>query len=546
MISGAEARRKILQGIREAKHVVSITYGPRGRTVAYTKGRESKNSKDGITVIKQLEDDDELIDMGIKFVKDTSDRCNHESGDGSTSSAIMAASLCEAANKCLIDGININDLRYGFNKAEEIVSKKVDEYRRTVESEEDMEHVANVSSNGDPEITTNILKAFTLIGDNGRVAVLSSASKNGKTEVILKQGLSFNKGYISSKCKNSENNKCVFEDPIFILTKEPIDSPEFWSQQLEYAEKHNQKVVIIAPLFDDEFKAFYLEHCSSFCVCIEAPGGSQDTVENYIKDYSVLLGAKIIGEDVHSIEEFDIKKDVGHAESITVDPESTTITGPKTDKNALDKHIAELKKRMNSSTAEKALSQYEIDNINQRIAFMTGGIATIYVGALTAPELEEKKERYDDAVHALRRALTEGYVLGGGTSLLRISYECCKEDYCKDLTPPQKIAYRAYMKALREPCKTLIDSADGDAEEIIPAILQDKNNGFNARTCKVEDFEKAGIFDPFLVIKNSVLFSSSTARQFMSIDSAIVSDLKNFKAHALDPEIDDGRGVSFE
>lgn len=546
VISGAEARKKILQGIREAKHVVSVTYGPRGRTVAYTKGREAKNSKDGITVLKQIEDDDELVDMGIKFIKDTSDRCNHESGDGSTSSAIMAASLCESANKCLVDGININDLRYGFNKAEEVATKEVEKYKRTIESEEDMEHVANVSSNGDPEITENILKAFTLIGDNGRVAVLSSASKNGKTEVIYKKGLSFNKGYISSKCKNSENNKCVFDDPVFILTKEPIDSPEFWSQHLEYLEKKQKKVVIIAPLFDDEFKAFYLEHCSGFCVCIEAPGGSTDTVETYIKDYAVLLGAKIIGEDVHSIEDFNPDKDVGHAESITVDPESTTVTGPKTEKTRLDSYINELKKRKNSSTVERALSQYEIDNINQRIAVMTGGIATIYVGALTAPELEEKKERYDDAVHALRRAMTEGYVLGGGTSLLRISYECSKDEWCKDLTPPQKIAYRTYLKALRDPCKTLIKSADGDAEEIIPAVLQNKNNGFNARTNQVEDFEKAGIFDPYLVIKNSISYASSTARQFMSIDSAIVSDLKNFKAHALDPEVDDGRGVNFE
>ena len=545
VISGSKAREKILKGIREAKQIVSVTYGPKGRTVAYTVGQKAKNSKDGITVLKQISDDDELIDMGIKFIKDTSDRCNHESGDGSTSSAIVAAALCEAANSCLINGININDLRIGFNKAEETVTKAIDKYKRTIESEDDMERVANVSSNGDQEITKNILEAFSLIGDNGRVAVLSSASKDGKTEVILSTGLSWDKGYISSKCKNSENNQCIYEDPVFIITKEPIDTAEFWSNHLEYLEKAGKKVVIIAPLFDDEFKAFYLEHCTDFCVCIEAPGGSTDTVENYIKDFAVMVDAKIIGEDVKSIEEFDTKKDVGHAKAICVDPESMSVTEPVFSASRLNEHIKELENRKNSSTVERSLSQYEIDNINQRIARMTGGIATIYVGALTVPELEEKKERYDDAVHALRRALTEGYVLGGGTSLLKISYEYSKSKYCEDLTPSQKIAYKTYLKALREPCKTLINSADEDPEEVIPQILMNENFGFNARTSEVEDFEKAGIFDPFLVIKNSVSYSSSTARQFMSIDSAIVSDLKNFKAHALDPDIDDGRGVVF-
>ena len=202
VINGAKAREKILIGIKEAKQVVAITYGPKGRTVAYTLGMKSKNSKDGITVLKQIADDDELIDMGIKFVKDSSDRANHESGDGSTSSAILAASFCEAANQILIDGININDLRIGFAKAEEDVTEELKKYKKTVESEEDMERVANVSSNGDPEITKNILEAFSLIGDNGRVAILSSASKDGKTEVILSNGLSWDKGYISSKCKN--------------------------------------------------------------------------------------------------------------------------------------------------------------------------------------------------------------------------------------------------------------------------------------------------------------------------------------------------------
>lgn len=546
VVSGAKAREKILKGIREAISVVSTTYGPKGRTVAYTVGMTSKNSKDGITVLKQIKDDDELIDAGIKYIKDTSDRCNHESGDGSTSSAIVTGALCEAANTCLVEGININDLRIGFSKAEEVVVSQIEKYKRTINSEEEMKRIANVSSNGDPEITEKIFEAFSLIGDNGRVAVLSSAEKNGKTTVLLKQGLSFDKGYVSSKCKNSENNKCIFEDPVFILTTEPIDSTEFWSQNLEYLERTKKKVAIIAPLFDDEFKAFYLEHCSEFCVLIEAPGGSTDTVNNYIKDFAVLLNAKVIGEDVASIEDFNVDKDVGHAESITVDPESTTVTAPVTDESRLEKYIKELELRKNSSSAERALSQYEIDNINQRIAFMTGGIATIYVGALTLSELEEKKERYDDAVHALRNALTNGYVLGGGTSLLRVSYECIKDKWCKELTPPQKVAYKAYLKALRVPCKTLITSANEDIEEIIPEILKNEKLGFNARTSKVEDFEKSGIFDPFSVIKNSILYASSTTRQFMSIDCAIVSNLKNFKAYALDPDVDDGRGVEFE
>lgn len=539
IVKGQQARDKIMKGIMLAGDGVAATFGPRGRTFAWNKGTDTKTSKDGITFLTQIQDSDEAVDMGMKLVKEASDRANMHSGDGSTSTAILTKALCYEANSLLREGININDLRAGYKKAADDTLAKLEAYKRDIESEEDIFKIAKVSANGDEEIAGFVKDAFTQIGDDGLVSYADSASTTGKTFLDIKQGIRIDKGFISSKCVNSENNQCLLHDAFIVIFKDLVDDTEKLSALLSM-NASNAPLLVVAPEYSDEVRAYYTKrYAASTTVFILIDGTAQSTIDENLEDLAVMTSAKIIGKDT-TIEDFNLKKDAGFAKTVTVTAKQTVISDPETNEDELDAYIDKLKKSLEEDDPINGKSPWQKEQIQARIAKMTGGIATIYIGALSKLELGEKKDRYDDAINAVRNALADGIVVGGGTPLLKISYDKVTEA-CKDLEPAQQLAYKAFMKAIRTPAKTLILSAGEDPEVIVPELLQDKDLGFNARTARVSKLIDDGIFDPFNSIKNSLIYSSNMAEQFMSIDILILSAVKNMSIEPLDEVVDPGR-----
>ena len=539
IIFGQKARESINRGIQYACKAVASTFGPRGRTVAYAKGTNSVATKDGISVLKNIAFSDEAADTGLKLLKEASDKANMHSGDGSTSTTILTAALCNEANKLLTQGIDINDLRTAYKKASQDVLAQLEGYKQTVDSEDAIKNIALVSSNGDEEIASFVTEAFTSIGDGGLVSYADSMSRTGKTVLEVKQGIQIDKGYISSKCVNSTNDQCILNGDVnIILFNDIVEETESLSLLLQPL--NGKPAIVIAPDFSDEVAAMYVKAFANRNIAfIRAPGISKESISANIQDIAVMTSANIIGID-KSIEEFNTLKDCGKAGVVTITNKETIITDPLTDQKALEEHINLLKGMTQEGDCIHGKSIFQIDQINERIARLTGGIATIYIGALTSVELSEKKDRYDDAINAVRNSLAEGILVGAGTSLLRISYNNVS-DACKDMSIPQQTAYKAYMKAIRTPAKTLIASTGEDSEVVIPKILENKDYGFNARTSKVEDILKLGIVDPFAVVKNSIIYSTNMAEQFMSIDTLVISDVKNLSMEALDDIVDPGR-----
>jgi chaperonin GroEL len=537
IIRGQKARDGILSGIIEAGSTVEITFGPRGRTITYNKGTDTIPTKDGITVLKNVSLSDELKDQGVKLIKEASDKSNKKSGDGSTSTAILTKSLCCAANTLLNQGININDLRIGFKAAYKFTLESLEKFKHNVSSEEDMKNIALISSNGDEEIANNIVTAFSSIGDGGLVSYADSMSTSGKSMVKVTKGMELTAGYVSSRCVNSSNDQCLLEKAKVFLFKNMIEDVESFKLLIMPALKNG--CVVIAPEFSDDIKSYYISSLADKSIAfIRSPGADKVTIDAYLRDLEVVLNTKIIGEDI-KIEDFKVNTDCGIAD-FAISSNNTVITNPSTDQERFDKYIEELKDSCNvKDDVELSKSPYEIDFIKNRLARLTGGIATIFIGAISKPELSEKKDRYDDAIHSVRNSLTEGYVIGAGTTLLRISYSDNKES--ESLTLPQMTAYKAYMKAIRRPAQLLIYSANEDTEIIIPKILNNELYGFDARAGKVTDLLKEGIVDPYNVIINSILYSENLAEQFMSIDCAIVSDVKNMEIESLDSAVDPGR-----
>lgn len=539
IIFGQQARDKINNGMQLACRAVASTFGPRGRTVAYTKGTNTVTTKDGISVLKSLSFSDEVADTGLKLLKEAADKANSHSGDGSTSTTILTAALCAEANKLLTQGININDLRRGYRLAQEKTLEELETYKRPIESEDTLKAIALVSSNGDEEVAQFVTDAFSSIGDGGIVSYADSMSRTGKTVLDVRQGLQIDKGYVSSKCVNSTNDQCLLSDVSVVLFNDLVEETEPLALLLQpYIGKKN--VLVVAPDYGDEVMAMYTKNMvKSGIVFIRAPGISRESVQANILDIAVVTGGQVIGVD-KPLEEYNLQKDAGSCGSITVTAKETIITDPKTDKAAFDAHIASLEELTKEGDCIHGKSQFQIDAIKERIARLTGGIATIYIGALTSVELSEKKDRYDDAINAVRNSISDGVVVGAGTSLLKLSYSAQPP---KDATIPQQTAYKAYMHALRSPAKMLIQSTGADFEAVIPEILKDKKGelGFNARTATVEKLIMQGIVDPYAVIRNSVIYATSMAEQFMSIDTIVVSDVKNLSIEPLDEVVDPGR-----
>lgn len=539
IVKGQQARDKLMKGIMLAGEGVADTFGPRGRTFAWNKGTDTKTSKDGITFLTQIQDADEATDMGMKLVKEASDRANMHSGDGSTSTAILTKALCYEANQLLREGININDLRAGYKKAASDVLSKLESYKKDIQSEDDIYKIAKVSANGDEEVAGFVKDAFTQIGDDGLVSYADSASTTGKTFLDIKQGIRIDKGFISSKCVNAENNQCILHNAKIVIFKDLVDDTEKLSLLLQ-SNANKDPLLIVAPEYSDDVRAYYTKHyAASTTVFILIDGTAQSVIEENLDDLAIMTSSKIIGKDT-TIDEYNLHKDAGEASVVTITAKQTIVSDPKTDEDALDSYIQKLKDKLSNDDPINGMSPWQKEQIQSRIAKMTGGIATIYIGALSKIELGEKKDRYDDAINAVRNALSDGIVVGGGTPLLKISYDKIS-DACKDLAPAQQLAYKAYMKAIRTPAKTLIASAGEDSEVIVPEILKDDDLGFNARTAKVSKLINDGIFDPYNSVKNAVTYSSNMAEQFMGIDILILSAVKNMSVEPLDEVVDPGR-----
>jgi len=543
VVKSFDARRAMLEGMRIAVGVVIDTFGPRGKVFAYNNGTNTILSKDGITALKKIKLSNELKDMGVKFVAEASDKANYHNGDGSSTTAILTYAMCEAMNKLINQGFDINLIRTCITEIRDFIFSLLTNFKCDVDDEKQIHDIAFISANGDEEMADLITQAFTSIGDKGLVSYADSQSRYGESSLVLSKGCEIGKGYISSKCVNSANDQAIFEDVYVAIFRDVIEDLEHFKMFIQLMHGHN--LLVIAPDYSDEVAAFYTNTAAKDNnVFIRTPGYSRESIQRENEDLAVIFNTRIIGEDIQ-LEEMTYDK-CGHAESIIATKNNVVVTEPSTDKNRKKEYVDALQGLIDHQDPTHALSSDEITNIKSRIAKLDGGIATIYVGALSNQELSERKDRVDDALNAVRNALNGGFVVGGGTTLYRIAEGDEYSKLLKNTTSDKKVVYDALMQAIKTPLKILVHSASCSYEKVTIELHEDKNFGFNARTGKVENLIEQGIVDPFNIVKNAVLYSTNMTTQFVSIADAIISDVKNLTIEPLDEVVDPGRSVFSE
>lgn len=540
VVKSFEARQAMLEGMRIAVGVVVDTFGPRGKVFAYNNGTNTILSKDGVTALKKIKLSNELKDMGVKFVTEASDKANYHNGDGSSTTAILTYAMCEAMNKLINQGFDINLIRTCITEIRDFIFSLLTNFKCDIDDEKQIHDIAFISANGDEEMANLITQAFTSIGDKGLVSYADSQSRYGESSLILSKGCEIGKGYISSKCVNSANDQAIFEDVYVAIFRDPVEDLEHFKMFIQLMHGHN--LLVIAPDYSDEVAAFYTNTAAKDNnVFIRTPGYSRESIQRENEDLAVIFNTQIIGEDIQ-LEEMSYDK-CGHAESIVATKNSVVVTEPSTDKNRKKEYVDTLQGLIDHQDPTHALSSDEITNIKSRIAKLEGGIATIYVGALSNQELSERKDRVDDALNAVRNALNGGFVVGGGTTLYRIAEGDEYSKLLENTTSDKKVVYDALMQAIKMPLKILVHSASCSYEKVAIELHEDKNFGFNARTGKVENLIEQGIVDPYNIVKNAVLYATNMTTQFVSVADAIISDVKNLSIEPLDEVIDPGRGV---
>jgi len=524
---GYKVRQKLIKGVNELADSVAVTLGPRGRNVIIEKKHGNPIiTKDGVTVAKEVELKDSIKNIGAQIVKEVASKTSDIAGDGTTTATVLAQCIINEGNKAITAGCNPMDIKKGIDKAVESVVNSIKEISKEVgDSIEKIEQVATISANNDSSIGKLIADAMEKVKKEGVITI--ETAKGTETSVKIVEGMQFDKGYISPYfVTDREKMETVYDNPyILIYDKKPIMSELI--PVIEKTHKSGRPLLIICDDIEGDALAALVINRMQIglrVVAVKAPGFG-DRRKNMLEDIAILTGGVAISEEkglkLDSVE----LDDLGTCDKITIDKDTTTIIGGSGEKIDIAGRIKEIK-----ALIEKSTSDYDIEQLEKRLARLAGGIAVIYVGAASEIEMKEKKDRFDDALHATQAAVEEGIIPGGGVGYIRSIENLDKIEYIND---DEKIGINIIRKALEQPLRQIvINSGSGDASVIVRDvkhnILPYPNNidfGYNARTEKYENLFETGVIDPTKVARVALENAASVGGLFLTTE-CVIYDLK--------------------
>ena len=523
---GKEARDEMLQGVDTLADTVKLTLGPKGRNVVLDKGYGSPLiTNDGVTIAKEIELKNGYQNMGAKLVYEVANKTNDTAGDGTTTATLLAQSIIHRGVAAVEKGANPVLVREGIEKAGKAVADDLLKKSRPVDTNEDIESVATISS-GDPEIGKLIASAMKKVGKNGVISV--DDSKGVDDELSVTEGMEFDKGYISPyMVTDREKMVAELDDALVMVTDQKVSNINDIVPMLQSVVDAHKPLLIIADDLDADVTSTLIVNKlrGTFnVVAVKAPEFG-DAQKNALQDIATLTGAKFYSKDL-AMELKDITiDDLGRVKKAVVKKDSTTLIGGEGDKADLESRIADLQGQYNESTSE-----YDKKALAKRIAKLSDGVAVLKVGALTESELKEKKLRIEDALNATKAAVAEGIVVGGGAALAEV-YADLKKTLKDDNHDVQK-GIDAVIESLYDPLRQIAENAGYEPDEIEEEQkAQPVNHGFNAKTGEWVDMFEEGVVDPTKVTRSAILNASSISALFVTTEAA-VTELKEEKPAA--------------
>eukprot|EP01069_Polyplicarium_translucidae_P001709 Polyplicarium_translucidae@DN1778_c0_g1_i2.p1 len=508
----------MLAGCEKLADAVSVTLGPKGRAVVIDQPFGGPRiTKDGVTVAKSIEFANRLHNVGAQLVKQVASATNDAAGDGTTTATVLARAIYRAGCEAVAAGMNPMDLLRGINLAVDAVVAFLERKRKAVVSANDVLNVATISANGDRRIGELIAKAMDKVGLEGTIAV--SEGRTIEHELELVEGLKLDRGFISPYFVTNQKSQKVEMDDCFILFHDKrITTIKSIVPILERVVTDRSNLLIVAEDVDGDALATLVLNKLRLglnIAAIKAPGFG-DHRKALLHDVAALTGGTVVTEDSGmKLDEVGIEV-LGRAKNVTISKDETVILAGAGDRDAIMTRCDQIR-----SSIDTTQSEYEKEKLKERLGKLVGGVAVLKVGGASEVEVNEAKDRVQDALNATKAAVEEGVVPGGGAALLFAAREL------ESLVVPnddQRVAVRIVADACRAPLKQIAQNAGHEGAVIAGNLLRDGHygSGFDAQTGAFVDMFEAGILDPTKVVKCALKDAASVAGLMTTTEAAIV------------------------
>ncbi|KAL4703669.1 hypothetical protein ACJJTC_016213 [Scirpophaga incertulas] len=462
---GADVRALMLQGVDVLADAVAVTMGPKGRNVILEQSWGSpKITKDGVTVAKGVELKDKFQNIGAKLVQNVANNTNEEAGDGTTTATVLARAIAKEGFEKISKGANPIEIRRGVMLAVDAVKDKLKTMSKPVTTPEEIAQVATISANGDVAIGQLIADAMKKVGRDGVITVKDGKTLNDELEII--EGMKFDRGYISPYFINSSKGaKVEFQDALVLFSEKKISNVQTIIPALELANQQRKPLVIIAEDVDGEALSTLVVNRLKIglqVAAVKAPGFG-DNRKATLSDMAIATGGVVFGDDANLIKLEDVQpSDLGQIGEVIVTKDDTLLLKGKGKKADIDRRAEQIRDQIQETTSE-----YEKEKLQERLARLASGVAVLHVGGSSEVEVNEKKDRVNDALNATRAAVEEGIVPGGGSALLR----CIPTlEELNTSNTDQATGVEIVKKALRMPCMTIARNAGIDGSVVVAKV----------------------------------------------------------------------------
>jgi chaperonin GroEL len=512
----SDARSGLKTGVDKLADAVKVTLGPKGRNVILEKKFGAPTvTKDGVTVAKEIELEDNVENMGAQMVREVASKTSDVAGDGTTTATVLAQAIYREGLKNVTAGANPMDLKRGIDLA---VGKVVDHLKsvsREVEGKNEIAQIGAISANNDKSIGDLISDAMEKVGKDGVITV--EEAKGTETSLEVVEGMQFDRGYLSPYfVTDTESMEAVLEDPMILIHDKKISAMKDLLPILEKVAQQGKAMLIIAEDLEGEALATLVVNKirgTLKVAAVKAPGFG-DRRKAMLEDIAVLTNGTVISEERGFKLENATVSYLGTAKKVVIDKDNTTIVEGAGKTDDIKKRINEIKAQIDKTT-----SDYDKEKLQERLAKLSGGVAVLKIGASTEVEMKEKKARVEDALHATRAAVEEGIIAGGGVSLVRAIdvLEKAKGD-----NQDQTVGIQIVQKALEEPLKWIVNNAGLEGSVVLQKVREGKDDyGFNAQTEKYENLIKSGVIDPTKVARTALENAASVASLLVTTEAVV-------------------------
>ena len=527
---GPEARRQLVAGIDKLADAVVATLGPNGRNVVIANNQGyPQSTKDGVTVAKSISLSDNVEEVGAQMVKQAAIETANQAGDGTTTSTLLAREMVKAGLSHLNNGVNAVEIKRGIDAAVKQVVEAIRNNAEDISNEEQLEQVATISANNDPEVGKLIATAMQKVGREGVVYI--EESKSGETYLETVEGLQFDRGFKSPYfVTNNATMSAVLEKPYILIADQRFTTVKDLLPVLEAVSGTGRSLLIIAEDIDNEALATLVVNKmrGTLAVCAVKAPDFGDRRKLILEDIAALTGGEVFSKEKGmKLDKFSWNW-FGEARTITITKEQTTIVDGKGESGRIEARIEALQQQI-----EQAGSPFEVEKLQERLSKFVGGVAIVHVGGNTETEMKEKKDRVDDALQATKAAIEEGIVPGGGAALL----------YAREgIENQDEMGSQIVYQACGKPFEQILINAGYDqvkAKMLAMNYYTNETNweGHDVKTGMIINMKEVGIIDPAKVTRTALENAASVAGTILLTECVIVDNPED------KPEVDPMAGM---